>query len=374
MNTLQGRSWCACRKAHAPLAWVLSLSALSALSACSNDFTPQSRVDTLRVIAVRPEPASGAPGKTSALELVVADGASGSADGGVARQLQVVWLAGCHNPPTRQYFGCYPLLGELGKRLSPRAVDTPAASLPPSVFGTGSHYDLAVPENILSAAPKQAGDAIHFGVSYAFFAVCAGELRPRLSFTDRLPLACVDPQTGASLGRADFVTGFTTLYTYDGVTNANPVLTGVHLGQTPLNTSACHTDADCAGLVDSAQAGFDERCGSQGSCAPVLPACSTPAQCKQILITPDVEPASAEPLPGVGASEILWANFYATAGAFKEATELVNDRSLGFIADHGSYFRPPAGTDTPTTVWLTVNDERGGAAFQSFEVWTEPRP
>ncbi len=367
MKTLKRSSW-----------WrglvLLALAAcVSALAACSNDFTPQSRVDTLRVIAVRPQPASGAPGKTSALELVTADGAPGSADGGAARPLQVVWLAGCHNPRTRQYFGCYPLLGELAKRLSPRVIDTPASSLPASVFGTGAHYDLAVPDNILSAAPKQPGDPIHFGVSYAFFAVCAGELRPRLSFTDRLPLDCVDPNTGVSLGRTDFVTGFTTLYSYEGVTNQNPVLTGIHLGKTALDTSACETDADCAGLVDPTQAGFDERCGSQGTCAPVLPACTTPAQCQQILITPDVDPASAERLPGVGANEILWANFYATAGAFKEATELVSDRSLGFITDHGSYFRPPAGTDTPTTIWLTVNDERGGAAFQAFEVWTEPQ-
>ena len=346
---------------------------LSTLGACSNDFAPPSKVDTLRVIAVRPEPASGAPGKTSSLDLVAADGASGSADGGAARPLQVVWLAGCHNPPGRQYFGCYHLLGELAQRLSPRAVDTPASSLPPSVFGTGPHYDLLVPDDILTAAPKEPGDPIHFGVSYAFFAVCAGELRPRLTFTDRLPLDCVDPQTGASLGRADFVTGFTTLYTYEGVTNANPVLTGIHIGGTALGTSVCQSDADCVGSVDPVQAGFTERCGSQGTCAPVLPACASGTECKQILITPDVDPASAERLPGVGANEILWASFYATAGAFKEATELVNDRSLGFIADHGSYFRPPAGTDVPTTVWLTVNDERGGAAFQSFEVWTEGR-
>ncbi len=341
-----------------------------ALGACSNDFAPPSLVDTLRVIAVRPEPASGAPGKTSTLELVVADGASRSADGGASRPLQVVWLAGCHNPRTRQYFGCYSVLGQLAARLSPRAVDTPASSLPPSVFGTGLHYDLAVPDNILSAAPKQPGDPIHFGVSYAFFGVCAGELRPRLDVTDRLPLDCVDPQTGTSLGRADFVTGFTTLYSYEGVTNSNPVLTGVHVGGSALDVRACQSDADCAGLVDPAQAGFDERCGTQGSCAPVLPACSTAAQCAKILITPDVDPASAEPLPGVGADEILWASYYANAGAFQEATELVNDRSTGFITDHGSYFRPPLNSEAPTTIWLTVNDERGGAAFQSFEVWT----
>jgi hypothetical protein len=354
-------AWCA-----APALLAFSV----ALGACSNDFEPQSKVDTLRVLAVRPEPASGTPGQTTALDLVIADGASDTAAGSSARPLQVVWLAGCHNPPTRQYFGCLPILAELAQRLSPRVVATPASSLPRAVFGTGTHYDLAVPENILSAAPEQAGDPIHFGVSYAFFAVCAGELRPDPSLKDRLPLACVNPETGASLGRQDFVTGFTTLYTYEGASNHNPVLTGVHLGQTALDLRACQSDEDCAGLVDATQAGFDERCGNQGTCAPVLPACVT-AECAKILITPDVDATSAERLPGVGANEILWANFYTTAGKFEEATELVNDRSTGFIADHGSYFRPPPHTDVPSTVWLTVNDERGGAAFQSFEVWTK---
>ncbi|MEP7052648.1 MAG: hypothetical protein ABJB12_19930 [Pseudomonadota bacterium] len=363
MSSLQARSlW---RTAVALLAFAV------ALGACSNDFEPQSRVDTLRVLAVRPEPASGTPGQTTALDLVIADGASGSAHGVPARPLQVAWLAGCHNPPTRQYFGCLPILRELGKRLSPRAVATPASSLPPSVFGTGTHYDLAVPEDILSAAPEQAGDPVHFGVSFAFFAVCAGELRPLPDATDGVPLSCVDPETGAALGRKDFVTGFSTLYTYKGAVNQNPVLSGVHLGQTALDTRACQSDEDCAGLVDPAQAGFDERCGGQGTCAPVLPACKAASECVKILIAPDVDPASAERLPSVGANEILWANFYASAGSFQEATELVNDRSTGFIADHGSYFRPPPHSDVPTTVWLTVNDERGGAAFQSFEVWTK---
>ena len=341
-----------------------------ALGACANDFAPQSRVDTLRVIAVRPEPASGAPGQSSSLDLALADGASGvDAAGGVARPLQVVWLAGCHNPPARQFFGCYPLLGALAKRLSSRAVDTPATSLPASVFGTGPHYDLLVPTDILSGSPKQAGDVIHFGVSFAFFAVCAGELHPRPDLTDRVPLECLDAKSGAPLGRRDFVTGYTTLYSYEGVTNHNPELRGVHFGALALTSTPCTSDADCAGLVDAAR-GFGARCGARGTCDPVVPACSAAAECPKILITPDVGAESAEALPGEDANEVVWANYYSTAGSFEEATELVNDHSTGYIADHGSYFRPATGSALPTTVWVTINDQRGGAAFRAFEVWS----
>ena len=340
------------------------------LGACANDFAPQSHVDTLRVIAVRPEPASGVPGQRSTLELVVADGAARvTAPGEAARPLQVVWLAGCHNPSSRQFFGCYPLLGLLAARMSPRAIDTPVSRLPPSVFGTGLRYDLPVPTDILSAAPQLAGDTIHFGVSFAFFAVCAGELHPRPDFTDRLPLECLDATTGAPLGRRDFITGYTTLYSYEAALNHNPELTGVHFGPMALSSAACTKDSECAGLADSAK-GFDARCGTQGTCAPVLPACSRPADCPKILITADVGGESAEALPGEGANEVVWASYYSTSGSFDEATELVNDHSTGYIKDHGSYFHPAISSDLPTTVWVTVNDQRGGAAFQSFEVWS----
>ena len=350
-----------------PRLWLL---AALAFLGCANDFAPPSRVDTLRVLDVVPEPASGAPGQTSMLDLVVADAAPAADAAGVARTLQVAWLGGCHNPPSRQFFGCFPLLDAIATRLSARVIDTPAASLPAAVFGIGPRYALTVPEDILKNAPKAASDPVHFGVSYAFFAVCAGELRPRPDLTDRVPLECVDAQSGHALGRQDFVTGYATLYSYEGATNHNPVLPSMHFGAATVSPAPCTQDADCAGLVDEQQAGFSEVCGSQGSCALSLPACPASGECPTILVSPDVEPASAEALPGEDAHEIVWASFYSTHGSFDTATQLVNDRGTGFIADHGSYFHRPH-TAGPTTIWVTVNDQRGGSAFQSVEVWTQ---
>jgi hypothetical protein len=348
------------------------LCALGILAGCSNSFEESSRIDTLRVLAVVPEPASGSPGQTSTLELVIADGAAeaGTA-GGSPRALQVAWLAGCHNPPGRQFYACYPLLRQVASQLSPRVTDTPGQKLPETVFGTGSRFELAVPEDILSAAPKAASDTVHFGVSYAFFAVCAGQLRPRVDFSDRVPLDCIDGQSGQALGRRDFVTGYATLYSYEGVTNHNPVLESIHFGSTSLNANvACTRTSDCASVVNAASAGFDEVCGSNGLCSPRVAACASSGSCPSILITPDVPATSAELLPDGSGREILWASFYATQGSFATATQLVNDRSSGFIADHGSYFHAPKSGAGPSTIWITVNDERGGVASQSFEVWS----
>jgi hypothetical protein len=349
------------RNAHF-LAWLSC-----AFLGCANDFSPPSLVDTLRVLAVRPEPASGAPGQTSTLTMVVADGASTRTGSVAPRPLQIAWLAGCHNPPSRQFFGCYPELTALAAELSPRVVETPETRVPRAWFGTGESFSLEVPPDILSGAPRAVGDAIHFGVSYAFFAVCAGELRPRSDVTDRLPLDCVEPSTGTALGRSDFVTGVSTLFSYEGVTNHNPVLESVHFGPAVLTSLPCQSDSDCAATLPSGAPGFDLVCGSLGTCLPSLPACSRNA-CPKFLISPQVEPTSAEPLPGQNANETVWASFYATAGSFDSATELVNDQGAGYIADHGSYFSVPADRTGSTELWVTVNDQRGGVAVQAFEL------
>lgn len=344
---------------------------------CSSDFTEPSHIDTLRVLGVHAEPASGIPGQTSTLDLIVADGASqaasDAADSGAApapRPLQVAWLGVCHNPPSRQFYGCFPILQLIATRLEARVIDTDASSLPRGVFALGPRYELEVPAGILRDAPRSPSDPVHYGVSYAFFAACAGELRARPDLSDRVPLDCVDPRTGQLLGRRDFVTGYATLYSYEGALNQNPIFTSVHFGSVAVSPSSCTSDADCAGLVPT-DAGFSEICGTQGQCALRFPACPGQHECPGIRVSPDLEPTSAEPLPGQTAREIVWANFYGTKGRFETSTQLVNDRNSGFIDDHGSFFHPPAQPRGPTTIWITVNDQRGGSAVQSFEVWTE---
>jgi hypothetical protein len=37
----------------------------------------------------------------------------------------------------------------------------------------------------------------------------------------------------------------------------------------------------------------------------------------------------------------LWANYYANAGRFDAASQLVNDRATGWVADYSVRFRPP---------------------------------
>jgi hypothetical protein len=315
---------------------------LALLAGCEPGFEPPSKIAGLRVLAVQPEPASGSPGVPVALSMLVADGKAEPEE--PARPLQIVWLLGCHNPPTRLYYGCLPILRSLA-----RGLDDPT-SVPPGALGFGTDVDLDIPDDILSAAPRVPTDPVHFGVSYAFFAVCAGQLRPRPDVTDRVPLDCVDPVTGQALGASDFVLGFTTVYSYEGSVNENPVLEAVTFDAATVPDPACPA--------------------GDTTCLPKVAACALEARekCPAHRVAPRVTPESAERVDGGG--EILWASYYASAGTFSTPTQLVNDRATGPVADYSGTFRAPA-EPGPVRIWVTVNDQRGGAAWETFDLMVE---
>jgi hypothetical protein len=282
------------------------------------------------------------------------------------REIQVAWLAGCHNPVSRLYFECLPDLSALSRELSDAVVETPPDALPPGTFGIGATFELPLPDDILSSAPRYPDDPVHFGVSYAFFAACAGELRPRPGRTDQVPLACVDPASGAEKSSRDYVQGFATVPTYEGARNENPLLTAVRFGSLDTARADCQADADCDGLSGAAPGKYG--CSGAGRCAPVVPPCASDDEdCSRYLVFPEIDEASAESLPGGDGTEILWANFYATRGDFQSAAQLVNDRATGWIEDHGAYFVAPESSGE-VDVYVTVHDERGGAAWSAFEV------
>jgi hypothetical protein len=336
---------------------------------CGPSYDPPSVVDSLRVLAVRPEPASGAPGETVTLEMLVADGTPRES-GETARPIEVVWLGGCHNPPSQLYYTCFPELAALAGELSENVVDTPPDTLPPGAFGVGTSFALPLPDDILSSAPHYPGQPVAFGVSYVFFAACAGELRPRPERTDRVPLACVDPASGDELDSDDFVQGFATVPTYEGARNENPRLTSVRFGSLTVPDTGCESDAECDGLGGAAPGEFG--CSEAGVCSPVVRPCAADGEdCSRELVFPDIDTASAEALPGEAGKEVLWANFYATDGEFQADAQLVNDRATGWVEDHGAYFVAPQ-RPGELELFVTVHDERGGAAWQSFQVLVRP--
>ncbi len=344
-----------------------------ALSACQPDFPPPSEVHGVRVLAVHQDPASGVPGGSVKLEMLVADerAATTAADGTTLEPppVQIRWLAGCNNPPSRQYYACAPALRAL-------AEDPNIATS--GLVGEGSQFALTLPADILSTAPELPSDPLHYGVSYVFFAACGGAIST--DGRDGFPFGCNDP-SGAPVGPSDFVIGFTTIYTYEGAENqnTNPALDGVDFdGVSALPALAfdsssatpppktCTADADCADVAFSHRA----VCSEKNTCAPLVSACSG-KKCPSYPVYPHVESASFQTF--TGENEIMWASFYTTLGSFEDDTRLLDDRVNGPTRDSGTGWRAPApnGERRTSTIWVTVNDQRGGVTWASFDVVVE---
>lgn len=341
------------------------------LGGCVDAFEPQSELTSLRVLAVKPSPASGSPGAEVSLDMLLRDGPLPSAPGMAERAVEIAWFGGCHNPPSRQYYACLPYLREAAKRLPPYVLDTPTEGIPPGYFGTGPRFQFTLPDDILSGAPRISTDPVHYGVSYIFFAACAGRLRPRPDLAEQVPLDCVDRATGKPLGSRDFVLGFTTLYSYEGVQNESPVLRGAEFGRKEMPLAArpedvqapCTEDADCAMIKDGRGEPF--ACSSSRLCSPAVSRC-VKGNCPAYRLWPQVDPSSDEIVPG-GKHEIVWASFYATGGEIGSETQLVNDRNSGLLGGYATDWQPPESSGT-VRFFITLNDQRGGAAWTSFDV------
>jgi hypothetical protein len=327
-----------------------------ALAACGgNNFPDVSAVQGVRVLGVRSEaplagessvPATGSPGETLTLDMLYLDGRVPITEPGQpspTTELSLAWLGGCHNPPSRLYYGCAPVLEAIARGID----EGPPEDIPPGIFGTESPFSVPLPADILASAPVLPTDPIHFGISYVFFGVCAGTLLPRPDRAEGIPLDCVDAG-GRALGASDFVVGFTTLYTYEGTKNLNPALLGVRFD---------------GNVVVGAE------CPEAGACVPSVPACAQGEDCPEHRIEPIVGDESFELVPG-GAHEIVWASYYATTGAVVKESQLASDRTTGRVDDFSSSWRAPAAPGI-VRLWVTINDERGGAHWASFDIRVE---
>ena len=351
------------------------LTCLCLVTACTDDFAPQSELSSLRVLAVQPEPASGIPGEQVHLRMLYYDGRSRDGNPDPPHSAQIVWLAGCHNPPSLGFYACYPLIHAAMAQFG-KPYDTLPVLPVPGVFGVGDEFDFQVPADILESAPSAKTDAIHYGVSYVFFAACAGELRLVAGPGNRLPLGCFDPDTGERLGAQDYVEGFTTLFSFEGNVNNNPELSGVLFAGAKVSADECADDADCVDVESGSETFSDYGCGSAGRCVPRVERCSPAAEdsCPEYPVFPEISPDSAEPDPsapfedGHFPGEILWVNFYADAGEFSFDTRLAHDRQLGWIDNRASRYRPLSREPGSVRFFTTLHDNRGGASWQSFEV------
>ncbi len=333
-----------------------------------------SELDRLRILAVRAEQPFVAPGGSTTLEMLVADGSRRAvrADGSW-RPLSTVWLPPCLNPPGDLYYECLP-------RLNTELAALTDAEFEQHVTLLNSPTDyppplaLEVPSDIISARPTAEGVVSPYGTLFQFYAACAGELRivRDLEQSQSMPLRCVDPATGRDLPASDFEFGYTPLYAYADLENQNPVIETVWLGD-EISSRECIEERDCS---------ENEVCGSTGTCLPRLQSCRTDDTCEELWFGPEVGEASVELSMSAyldqtsAPPETLWVSYYTDFGEFEKEARIVSDPASGFRTDALGLYRPRFDErflPIPREVRLfaVVRDNRGGVAWAERRIWVD---
>ncbi len=330
---------------------LLLLGALSLSSvACGPEFDSPSEIKTLRVLGVKKDKPYAQPGDTVHLELLSHD-AKGRDD------IQYAFIGGCVNPPGDLYYGCFAQYGQLlaeGKLPDVALSDT---------------FDLTLPADIISSRRDFEPGQPPYGLSIVFFAACAGELSFDMNAaagegSGGLPLLCLDGDE--PLGSDDFVVGYSSIYSFDGVSNQNPTFVLDEQGRGRFLLEGNEIIADCVGGACQGAPMVEVDCDAEPERC--IDACADDgdAECPSIDIAPQIEQlverddVSSE-LFGSDVTEQMWVNYYVDNGGISEV-RLLNDANSGWNAKYRAELRAPKGKG-PLMVWAVAHDNRGGQEF-----------
>ncbi len=339
-----------------------------ALGGCGVEFDSIGMLDGLRVLGIRSDQPVAHPGDTIEMQMVVHD--TGDREG-KPRDLSYLWLGGCDNPPGDTYQGCVLLfskiassLGDLVGRepgeLTPDELQEAAETLAESgvTLGFADTFQLPIkPDIIENKPPSPIPAAAPYAVSYTFFAVCAGELRPDPD-SQAFPVGCYDGDT--KLGSRDFVAGYMATYTYEEGRNSLPRITGMRIDGKKVADDLVCIGQDC----ERPEPDPDRKC-PRG--APRIERCDDGTmrqQCPKVELAVIVDPDSVDQdaplaLGGPGAPEPMWVNYHTDSGSFTSDLSLINDVTAGFRENPKTDFLAPEEAG-PAFVWAVVRGNRGG--------------
>jgi len=281
---------------------------------------------------------------------------------GAERPIQIAWSPGCFNPPGDLYYACF----------ADRNLFGGMAPLDPA---HPERTSVEIPKNIISEkGPVTDGSKNPaYGLTYVFFAACAGELAllPPSGDSAAFPIGCKD-SSGKLLGADDFVAGYSSIYSFEGFSNNNPLIEGFEFRGTPLAGGRFCLADDCLSL-DGSEPAMDIDCDDPESSALCVPACAEDGDtsCPAYAFRPTIDknnPANQDQDDvsvvslGRDVGEQMWINYYTDAGAFKSAVRLLNDATNGWNDNYGTEFYAPKKTG-PLRIWAVAHDNRGGTAW-----------
>lgn len=351
----------------AGLALCTLMAPLLAGNGCGGTADSISDIDALRVLAVVPavldeeHPTLGTeitgsyarPGDEVTFSMSYYDGyVDPENPDAPARNVQILWLAGCYNPPGDAYYGCYSQLAQVLQSFDPSSPNL-------EYVGFGPTFTTRIPEDIVSRRERPKVGP-YYGIAYVFFAVCAGTIQPIAptggGAAGSFPLGCFD-EAGRQLGAESFVPGYTQVYAFDDERlNQNPEVKGFTIdGETVAEGPDQAVEINGCNVSD-AERNTPPSCGKK----------DPTTECTSYKIDIDVDEAVAELDPdstsadGAPLKEVVWVDYFAEKGDFETEIKLVNDATTGLIEDHSSKYIPPNEPGL-VTLWAVVHDARGGS-------------
>jgi hypothetical protein len=354
--------------------------AACAVLSCGAEFDSVGQLEGLRVMAVQKDRPYAKPGQEVNLSLLYHDTGireAGETEG-KPRDISVFWLSGCVNPPGDLYTGCLVMLTTIldKAKVSGSISDLKpeqATALLESVqkqglgFGINETFSFKVPKDIISSREVPVDpEQLPYGISYVFFAACAGELR--FEANGGFPVSCYDSK-GKAVTARDFVAGYTAIYSYDQISNHNPEILGLDIDGKKVPTERLCVGAGCGVLLPDPE----RKCEPA---APKIKRCEdqdTGAGCDTLPLQIKVDPESVETDGSLTAradsnvNEQMWANYHADRGKFKFNVSLVNDVNTGFNAKSTTEYIPPDLVG-PAEIWVVVRDNRSGVEWARTQV------
>jgi hypothetical protein len=334
------------------------------LAACApSGLQATSSITSVRVLASNADQPFAKPGATVNLTVLAYDGRATKPE-----PMQIYWLPFvCENPELDAYYACFAQIakgafaGGGGRGAGAGGGQGglgPGMDLTPILQAThsiGPKHSFTMPADAVTSHMVTPG-TIPYGLAILFNIACAGHLEllpidPNNINPQALPIGCFDSQHN-QLGPDDYVFGYTRVYAYDTLTNANPVIDHVDVNNNPNQPLAVIPASD----------------GQLTTLSPAIPPCS--GNCQQVEIGPVVPASSQEADPqqkdvnGNPTKEVLWVDYFTTIGSVDDA-RLVYDSTSGLVGDPSvtdGKFTPPNAA-AMGTFWAVVHDNRGGSSW-----------
>jgi hypothetical protein len=330
-------------------------------SSCApGGFRDETNIAEVRILASAADPPYAKPGQTVTVSVLAYDGRPNKPE-----PMEIYWVpVVCKDPPNDAYYGCFQQFaaelaaasagadaGADGGRGAGLTGPMPGKTLP---LPTGPSFQFRMPDDAVTAHPAVPGTPVPYGLAFLFNIACAGHIQPlpldpSSDNPVQVPLGCFDAN-GNQLTPDDYVIGYTRVYAFTSVTNANPVIDHVDVEGHPVDLTKGFTTDHCT-------ASLRANC-PKVHIGPVVPASSWE-------LTPESRDVNGNVL-----HEEIWADFYATFGQVASAARLLYDARTGSLGGPDATdndFLPP--TDPGDGfLWVVVHDNRGGASWAQVPV------